>query len=68
MTRSLTVVAVPVLAEGFARQVSEVVLLALRAVAWDTEEWDTAPDTVGWDTEDWDTAQASLQPPRRALR
>ena len=33
MTHSLTVVAVPALA-GFARQVSEVVLLALRAVAW----------------------------------
>jgi len=33
MTRSLTVVAVPVRAEGFARQVSEVVPLALRAVA-----------------------------------
>ena len=33
MTRSLTVVAVPVRAEGFARQVSEVEPLALRAVA-----------------------------------
>jgi hypothetical protein len=32
MTRSLTVAAVPVLAEGFARRVSEVVLL--RAVVW----------------------------------
>jgi len=67
MTRSLTVVAVPVRAEGFARQVSEVVLSASQAVAWDTEEWDTAPDMAEWDTEDWDTAQASL-PPRRALR
>src|SRR5215472_1454931 len=33
MTHSLTVAA-PALAAGFARQVSEVVLLALRAVAW----------------------------------
>jgi hypothetical protein len=34
MTRSLTVVVVPGLAEGFARQVSEAVLLGLRAAAW----------------------------------
>jgi hypothetical protein len=37
MTRSPTVAAVPALAaEGFARQVSEPVLLALRVVAWPT--------------------------------
>jgi hypothetical protein len=34
MTPSLTVVAVPVLAEEFARQVSEAELWALRVVAW----------------------------------
>jgi hypothetical protein len=34
MRRLLTVVAVPVLAEGFARRVSEAVLSALRAVVW----------------------------------